>query len=380
MTARIGGGYRWPVRGILRSVQVDVALAVVLSAIGIEAVAVQSGGRAVWLAYLLAAFSYAPIALRQRVPLTATAVMGAAVAAGYLLGYPDLPNSGLGLLIGLFSVALLRPLPIAVIALCITFAVLAVTFSATIGDVNKLALFASPAVQCFASFGLGLSTGRWSRRVERLTERAARAVAEERIRIAHELHDVVAHHMSVISLQAGLAEYVIDSDHEVARDALATVGDTSRAALADMRRLLAVLRVDDPGTQPQPGLSELDGLLDRLRATGLPVELAVTGSRRPLPPGADLCVYRVAQESLTNVLKHAGPATARLDLDYGDHTVTLKVTDDGRGTKTRDAAGPARGIIGMRERAELYGGVLTAGPRPDGGFVVLLRLPYPEMA
>jgi signal transduction histidine kinase len=215
--------------------------------------------------------------------------------------------------------------------------------------------------------------------MERLAEEASRAVADERIRIAHELHDVVAHHMSVISLQAGVAEYVVDSDRAATREALAIVGDTSRAALAEMRRLLTVLRVDDgDSTQPQPGLSELDGLLSRLRASGLPVSFAVTGTRRPLPPGADLCAYRIAQESLTNVLKHAGPATASLELDYGEHTLTVKITDNGRGAKARATGAPSRGITGMRERAELYGGVLTAGPRPEGGFAVMLRLPYVE--
>lgn len=374
-TAGHDGGYRGPVLGILRSVQVDIALAAALTAFEIAAVVVQTDGRAGWPAYVLAALAFAPIASRQRMPLASTVVMGAAATGSLLLGYPGLSDSGAGMLVGLFTVALLRPLPIALIALVFAMAALGVNFALTIGDVGKLALAGSPAVQCLAAFGLGVSTGRWSRRMERLAEQATRAVADERVRIAHELHDVVAHHMSVISLQAGVAEYVLDSDREVARDALATVGDTSRAALADMRKLLAVLRVDEPDTQPQPGLSELDGLLDRLRATGLPVELAVTGTRRPLLPGADLCVYRVAQESLTNVLKHAGPATARLDLDYGERIVTLKITDDGRGAKARATGTPARGIVGMTERAELHGGVLTAGPRPEGGFAVLLRLP-----
>ncbi|WP_211771145.1 sensor histidine kinase [Kutzneria sp. CA-103260] len=367
-------------RGILRSVQVDIALAAVLTAFEIASVAVQTDGRADWVGYVLAALTFAPIASRQRAPLASTVVMGAAATASLLLGYPGLSDSGAGMLIGLFSVALLRPLPVALVGLGVALVALMVNFAVLVGDVDKLALVGSPAVQCLAAFGIGVSTGRWSRRMERLAEQATRAVAEERIRIAHELHDVVAHHMSVISLQAGVAEYVLDSDREVARDALATVGDTSRAALADMRKLLAVLRVDDPGTQPQPGLSELDGLLDRLRGTGLPVELAVTGTRRPLPPGADLCAYRVAQESLTNVLKHAGPATARLDLDYGERTLTLKITDDGRGARARGTGEPARGIVGMSERAELHGGVLTAGPRPEGGFVVVLRLPCPAAA
>jgi signal transduction histidine kinase len=356
-------------------VPVDVALAVAMTVLEVASVA---DDHLPWLAYVLAGLAFAPVALRQLLPLTITFVMGAALAAGLLLGYPSPPSSGIGLLIGLFTVALLRPWPIALLALAVTLGVLAMNFAVLVGDLTRWPLFGSSALQVLTAFGLGVSTGRWSRRMERLAEEASRAVADERIRIAHELHDVVAHHMSVISLQAGVAEYIVDSDREATREALTIVGDTSRSALAEMRRLLAVLRVDEPGsTHPQPGLSELDGLLDRLRATGLPVSLAVTGTRRALPPGADLCAYRVAQESLTNVLKHAGPAMARLDLDYGEHTLTLKITDNGRGSKPR-SVGASRGIVGMHERAELYGGVLTAGPRPGGGFAVVLRLPYVE--
>lgn len=358
---------------------VDIALAVVLSALSVASLAVQYGGRAGWLSYVLAVLSMAPLAWRQRLPLTSTLVMCAAVIAHLLLGLGDYANSGVGLLIGLFSVFLLRSWRIGLIALAGGVVTAAVVFSVTIGDIGKWPLFGSVVVQFLVACALGVITKRWSRRMERLAEQAARAVSEERMRIAHELHDMVAHHMSVISLQTGVAEYVLDSDPAVAREALATVGSTSREALSEMRRLLAVLRVDQPyGTGSQPGLSELDGLLDRVRTAGLPVELVVTGTRRPLQPGPDLCAYRVAQESLTNVLKHAGPATARLDLDYGEQALTLRVTDNGRGTTPvrRDPGIPSRGIIGMRERAELYGGVLTTGPGTDGGFAVLLRLPY----
>ncbi len=146
-----------------------------------------------------------------------------------------------------------------------------------------------------------------------------------------------------------------------------------------MRRLLTVLRPEAPeGLRPQPGLSELEGLVARLRETGLRVDLAVTGRRRALPPGLDLCAYRVAQESLTNVLKHAGPAEARVRLDYREQVLTLEVVDDGHGPSAHRGATTPRGIAGMRERTELYGGVLDAGPRPEGGFAVLLRLPCEE--
>ncbi|AHH96506.1 two-component system sensor kinase [Kutzneria albida DSM 43870] len=380
VTAHHRCGYRGQVRVILRSVLADVVLAVVLTGLSLATLGTMSTARADWLGYLLAALSIAPVALRQRAPLTITLVMCGALVAYLVLGYGDFPSGGVGLLIGLFSVAVVRPWPMTLLALLSGLSVVVVSYSSAGGHVVWPQV-CTAVVHCLAACVLGESTKRWSRRVEGLAEQAARAVVEERGRIAHELHDVVAHHMSVISLQAGLAEYVIDSDPRVAREALATVGTTSREALAEMRRLLDVLRVDQAGTlSPQPGLSELDGLLDRLRGTGLRVDLAVTGTRRPLPPGPDLCAYRVAQESLTNVLKHAGPATARLDLDYGEHTLTVKITDDGRGDAAAHSATAPRGIAGMRERTELYGGVLTAGPRPEGGFAVVLRLPYAEVS
>jgi signal transduction histidine kinase len=181
----------------------------------------------------------------------------------------------------------------------------------------------------------------------------------------------------VISVQAGLAELVLDADPPTAKNAIATVSDASREAMLDMRRLLDVLRVDreeEIDYRPQPGLALLDDLVARTRGAGLEVELAVTGDVRALPPGPDLCAYRVVQESLTNVLKHAGPARARVGVDYGERTLTVRVTDDGR---PMVKAGPvsSHGLRGMRERAELYGGVLTAGPAAEGGFAVLLRLP-----
>jgi signal transduction histidine kinase len=226
---------------------------------------------------------------------------------------------------------------------------------------------------------LGEGTRRWAERVERLAAQAAQAVADERVRIARELHDVVAHHMSVISLQAGVAQYVLDSDLPTARQAIATVGDTSREALAEMRRLLDVLRVDhDEDRRPQPGLATLGELAERSRSAGLPLDVVVTGQARELAPGPDLCAYRVAQEALTNVLKHAGPASARIDIDYGEETLTLKVSDTGTAAGTRGVSPTSHGIRGMRERAALYGGVLTAGPLAGGGFGVTLRLPMAE--
>jgi signal transduction histidine kinase len=148
-----------------------------------------------------------------------------------------------------------------------------------------------------------------------------------------------------------------------------------------MRRLLDVLRVDDPEEsdyRPSPGLAQLDEVVDRTRNAGLPVEVVVTGEVRTLSSGTDLCAYRVVQESLTNVLKHAGPASARVELDYGERMLELKIKDDGVKAQPCGESPTSHGIRGMRERAELYGGVLIAGPAKEGGFAVTLRLPMED--
>jgi signal transduction histidine kinase len=215
-------------------------------------------------------------------------------------------------------------------------------------------------------------------------ELARRAVVDERVRIAREMHDVVAHHMSVVSVQAGLARYVLESDPATARAALGTVLDTSGEALEEMRRLLAVLRIEpdrpeDAGQfyDPAPGLDRLGELVARVRAAGVQVEVQVTGAYRALAPGIDLCAYRVIQESLTNVLKHAGAASAKVRLHYGTDELTAEVTDDGLAQPVTSGGSGGHGLIGMRERAKLYGGALTVGPRLDGGFQVRLSLPAP---
>jgi signal transduction histidine kinase len=209
-------------------------------------------------------------------------------------------------------------------------------------------------------------------------ERARRAVTDERVRVARELHDVVAHHMAVVSVQAGLARYVLRSDPDTAETAIDTVFDTSTEALDEMRRMLVLLRIGTDGEtvayDPAPGLPGLPELLDRVRTAGVGVELRITGDERPLPPGVQLCAYRVIQESLTNVIKHAPAAFATVELHYGRDGLTATVRDDGHGP-AGPAPGAGQGLIGMRERAALYGGTLEAGPRPGGGFEVRLALP-----
>jgi signal transduction histidine kinase len=214
-------------------------------------------------------------------------------------------------------------------------------------------------------------------------ELARRAVAEERLRIARELHDVVAHSMSVIAVQSGVGAVVADSQPEEARKALAAIEATSRAALDELRRLLGVLRQDgEPqgSLAPVPGLADLDSLLAELAKAGLAVRLRVEGTRPQVPPGVDLSAYRIVQEALTNVVKHAGPAQAQVVVvGYGDQEITMEITDDGRGAAVLAGdgrAGSGHGLIGMRERVALFDGDLEAGPRSGGGFRVAARLPF----
>jgi signal transduction histidine kinase len=279
----------------------------------------------------------------------------------------------------MFTVATLRSRQVAALVFLMTVSVLVVVSQRVAEPIVWSDVVASVLV-VLGAWVLGEGTKRWAQRVEQLAEQAAQAAADERVRIARELHDIVAHHMSVISLQAGVAQYVLDTDPPTARKALETVGDTSREALTEMRRLLDVLRVDhdEADPRPQPGLATLGELAERSRSAGLPIDVVITGQARQLAPGPDLCAYRVAQEALTNVLKHAGPANARIDIDYGEETLTLKVTDTGTEAAAHGVSATSHGIRGMRERAALYGGVLTAGPLAGGGFGVTLRLPMTE--
>jgi signal transduction histidine kinase len=205
-------------------------------------------------------------------------------------------------------------------------------------------------------------------------EHAAQAVTEERARIARELHDLVAHSMGVIVIQAQAGLRTIDADPAAARRAFGSIETAGRQGLAEMRRLLHLLTTTEDGSvAPQPSLRELDQLLDRVRAAGVPVDLDVSGDLAHLPAGIDLAAYRIVQEALTNVLKHAGPARARVALHLAGGALDVEVRDDG--TRPRTAApGGGHGLIGMTERAVLYGGDVETGPLPDGGYRVHARL------
>jgi signal transduction histidine kinase len=206
-------------------------------------------------------------------------------------------------------------------------------------------------------------------------EKARAAVAEERVRIARELHDVVAHAISVIVLQARGGRRSLATDPQETREALDTIEATGSAALAEMRRLLGILRRDDEeiALAPQPSLRHLDALAAQVREAGLPVELSIQGEPVELSPGVDLSAYRIVQEALTNVLRHAGPAMARVVVRYADHDLELEIADTGVGAGPDD--GGRHGLVGMRERVSLYGGKVEAGPRDGGGFAIRARLP-----
>ncbi|GII56333.1 two-component sensor histidine kinase [Planotetraspora thailandica] len=249
--------------------------------------------------------------------------------------------------------------------------------------------FASMSVFVIAIWIAGIYVNTRHRYVESLVERAERAelerdqqariaAAAERARIARELHDVIAHNVSVMVVQADGASYAISSDPEQARRAVQAISSTGRQALAEMRRLVGVLRQDGGFREkyaPQPGVAQLADLVEQVGDSGLPIDFTVSGTPRDLPEGEQLVIYRIVQEALTNTLKHGGPgARAVVDIAYGSAGVTLRISDDGRGAAATPGQG-GHGLLGMYERAAMYGGTVDAGPRPGGGFQVVARIP-----
>lgn len=213
---------------------------------------------------------------------------------------------------------------------------------------------------------------------EMLREQAmAQAVAAERLRIARELHDMVAHSIGIIAIQAGVGGRVIDTQPAEARNALDAIEATSRDTLSGLRRMLTALRKDDPAPLgPAPGLADLDRLAEATKDAGVRIDLHWKGGRRPLPPDVDLSAYRIVQEAVTNVVRHAGTDHCRVTIDYQDEELTIEINDDGHG----GVVGTGYGIAGMRERTTLLHGRFTAGPRPEGGFRVTARIPLPPTA
>jgi signal transduction histidine kinase len=335
--------------------------------------------------YALTCLVNLTLVARRRTPVLVLLLYGGLWTVYVAAGYWPVVNSS-GAMLALYTIAAQRPPRVTAAAATLTGALW--IYAGFAGGHNTMATVLAqsivwPAVICYVGNGTrrlveqGRQLADLAEELRRdREERARQAVNEERMRIARELHDVVAHHMSVISVQAGLARYVLESDPGTAGGALDTVLDTSGEALDEMRRLLGVLRMEPENTDPYdptPGLDGIDDLAERIRTAGVPVQLIVIGDRRPLTPGVDLCAYRIVQESLTNVLKHAAPARATVTLRYELDQFIAQVSDDGRNAPT--GHGDGHGLIGMTERAKLYGGTLTAAPRPEGGFEVILTVP-----
>jgi len=339
-----------------------------------------------------------PVVFRRKHPVGAYAT--AVVAGGLQVALGIRPAAtDVTILILLYTLAAYTPRRTSVwgLAVCLAGSAVAILRWTSLASHSVLAwltagamLFAGPALLAWV---LGDSMRYRRAYYASLEDRAARLEAErdaqariaavaERARIARELHDVIAHNVSVMVVQADGASYALDTDPGRAKEALAAISATGRQALAEMRRLLGVLRREEGGgtsaRAPQPGIGELGELLDQARGAGLPVSFAVEGDPQPLPSGIALAAYRIVQESLTNTRKHAGPvSSASVTLRYSDAALVLAISDDGRG----DLGGAAmpgatgHGLTGMRERVAMYGGSVAAGPRPGGGFEVVATLP-----
>jgi signal transduction histidine kinase len=337
-------------------------------------------------ALLLVAVACLALAWRHRRPAAVLGVSVAAATAYTLLGYMN------GAVLVAPMVALYTAATQAGVRRAVAYAVatLAVLGSASVA-VNPLGPFGGgvdllPFMVAAVTFA-GIAVANRRAYVTSIRARAEadaqRRVDEERLRIARELHDVVAHTMATINVQAGTAAHVLSSRPEVAAEALAAIKSASKEGLRELRAILTVLRQADEAdpTQPAPGAAQLGTLVAGARRAGLQTTLTVTGSPVPLPAAVDLAAYRIVQESLTNAIRHAGPATAAVSLSYLGGELRIEVTDTGRGAAPGGAAGggtggsAGHGLAGMRERAAAVGGTVQAGPRPGGGFRVAATLP-----
>lgn len=340
-------------------------------------------------AYILAALIALPILARRRYPLGALLASAVLLLTYYTAGYAGF-SPVFGLPVQLYSASLAGRWRWAA---GVTVLFLTAGFIVIIGikDEPPLQMLSDTLPQAafmatIILFGeyvrsrrrLAAETRERLRQADESREReTARRVAEERLRIARELHDTVAHSMATITVQAGSALHLLGDGDDGSRAALTAIRATGKRALAEIRATLGALR-DGGAAEPVPeyGLDRLPVLLDAVRAAGLPVEVARTGTAVALPADVDHAAYRIVQESLTNVLRHAGPAaTARVTLAYGDGRLGLRIADDGAGPAPAAATG--NGLTGMRERAEAVGATFASGPGPDGGFAVTVSLPYP---
>jgi signal transduction histidine kinase len=374
----------------------DTTLALLITALAIPvtvfAASAQVGYRPMdWLGYALTVSACVALAVRRRWP-DATYVACLALGLTYLgLDYAHGPAQ-FPVVVALYTLAMARPRRRAILAALVATAALALVGGLTDphGWANTATIGAPGWTAAAIALGWAVANRRAyiaeirdrAQRAERTrAEETRRAVDAERLRIARELHDVISHTMSMIYLQAGAAAHVIADQPQEAARALATIKTASKEGLRELRAILNVLRQADEAdpNHPAPGLGQLDVLVSTANAAALATTVSISGDPTPLPPTIDLASYRIIQESLTNVLRHAGPTTVRISVCYQDDSLVIQVDDHGDGAaQEKYPEGARAGITGMRERAVALGGCLEAGPRADGGFRVRAQLPLTD--
>ncbi len=365
----------------------DALLAAAVAVAGFTAASTYSGPRP-WLIVVFAATATLPLALRRLYPIPVLVVvvaMATVVGVGYVNGWWPF-----AVIVALYTVAAHCPRRTAIIAGGLALLVLAVPISYRVHwsplNWHAFALVAGRYALLIAAWLLGDNIGTRRAYVRAVEERAEqlereheanarRAAAEEQARIAREVHDVVAHNLSVIIVQATAGERVFADDPADAETALRTIGRTARTALDELRLVLGRIGEQEHDLAPQPTLQRLDILLEQVRAAGLAVDLEVKGERVELAPGLELSAYRIVQEALTNTLRHADAPHANVSLEFGAETLTVEVTDDGHASAEVNGNDQGRGLIGMRERAAAYGGDVEVGRNGSGGFRVAVKLP-----
>ena len=355
------------------------------------------------LGYVLLIVSGLVLVVRRRWPAPVFITAALASLVYYTVGFSDGPG-WIGLFVALYTLTAYGDGRRSVVIAGVGITVLATGWLVAAADIEPPAaigwvFFRIAASVMAAALGETLRSRHViaaealerARQAERTREEEARSrVDAERLRIAREVHDTVAHAIAIINVQAGVTAYQLDKRPERAREALVTIEETSAQALHEMRAVLGVLRDSDSGRVPHPGLGQVNALTAMAREAGLDIKLEVTSFVAPLPSVVDHTAYRILQESITNVIRHVGPTRVTVALEYGTDVLEVRVTDEGGRDSSGDEAGgrqppartvhggsaePGRGIVGMRERCGLLGGELTAGPRPCGGFEVKARLP-----
>ena len=339
--------------------------------------------RTPWI--IVVAVPLASLLVRRRYPLVTMGIIFAALIVEALLHSPIAVQPLV--LVAVYTVASRLPWRTSLIISTATFAAYLAAEAFSFGELtfphaitSLVALAAAYVVGAYVGTRVAYVNSLQARALQLDRERellAQQAVGEERVRIARELHDVVAHHLSLITVQAGALQTQVGADSE-AHATAEIISRTGRQAMDEMRRMLGVLRLGDGaealGHAPQPRVSDIPSLVDETRAAGVAVTLHIDGEPRALPPGIDLSAYRIVQEALTNVLRHAGPARCTVRVTYAADAVELRITDDGR-SAGGELNGAGHGLIGMRERVALFGGEFFAGPVAGGGFAVQAKLP-----